>query len=115
MSLLQDTLWLSGTMIASFDPVGVTLDQVNLLSELELVDLVDKLEAAFQDDEGVVSEVAMQALRDNPKSKDWTIFLPIILEIIKKLIENRNKQTEAPLGPEVVQQQVKGPVHPRVS
>jgi hypothetical protein len=90
-SLIQDCLWLSGCMIASFDPVGVTMSQPTLLSELELEDLVAKLEVAFQDENGVATEEAMQSLRDNPNSKDWTIFIPIILEIIKKLIENRNK------------------------
>jgi hypothetical protein len=52
----------------------------------------------------------MQGLRDNPKSKDWTIFIPIILEIIKKLIENRNKSKTEELGPQIVAEQVKNSV-----
>lgn len=113
MSLLQDTLWLSGTLISSFDPVGVTLDQTGILSELEYEDLVTKLEGAFKDEEGVVTEASVQVLRDDPKSKDWSVYIPIILEIIKFLIDKRKQPKD--LGPEIVQQEIRGPVHPRVS
>jgi len=91
MSLLQDTLWLSGTLISSFDPVGVTLDQTGILSELEYEDLVTKLEGAFKDEEGEVTEASIQVLRDDPKSKNWSIYIPIILEIIKFLIDKRKQ------------------------
>ncbi len=91
MSLIQDTLWLGGNMIAAFDPVGVTLSSPSVLSELEFEDLVNKLEEAFKDESGNLTEESMQVLRNNPTGKDWTIYIPILLEIIKKLIEMRKK------------------------
>jgi len=86
--VIKQALWYSGCILEKVSPADlVTVASVETYSDLDKA--VDALEAAL------IPQVDI--LDDTVKTQDWTVFIPIILEVIRLIMERRaGKNTPAP-------------------
>jgi hypothetical protein len=102
---VKKALWIAGCLIEKVGPPTLPQgnDEVGLLSVVDRFDvLVGKLEAtAYALAEQETDEAVSLALGKAPQAstQGWEVLIPIILEIIKLIAENRRKKEQQPVPP----------------
>jgi hypothetical protein len=101
LKVLMQALWLSGCLAAKFatpqsgigfSAMGEGLDAESLECESECGDLESVLCAI--ESKCAEPETSIQSSGPPVGSQGWEVFIPLILELVKMIIENRRKKQQ---------------------
>jgi hypothetical protein len=112
VSLIKQAMWVGGCLLEKFSPSDQPTTMTVYTTVDEAVEHLDTLLERMAKSEHVVNTAATQeevAIAQDAVTKDWTVLIPVVLELIRLILENRKKKQQAPLGPSVNTQKVSGP------
>ena len=94
---IKKALWIAGCILEKVGPPTLPQgdDEVGLLDYVDKFDvLVGKLEAVAYKLAEQETEAVFTAQSPQVGTQGWEVFIPIILEIVKLIIENRKKKEQ---------------------
>jgi hypothetical protein len=90
---IAQALWVAGCLITKLSPSEVDgTPEAGIASEASLEDLLNTVELEC---EGLQREASVAAMASPvADTQGWEVLIPVILEIIKMIIENRKKKQQ---------------------
>ena len=102
---LQQALWVAGCLISKLSPPVLPQEDVGTLNVKDVDDLCADLETAVAS-----LEVSIASGGPTVGTQGWEVLIPIILELIKAIMENRKKKQQPAPAPGVVEMHFVAPV-----
>jgi hypothetical protein len=91
---VKQALWVAGCLLAKLSPPTLPQDEVGTLNVKDIDDLCADLESAVAS-----LEVSIASGGPTVGTQGWEVLIPIILELIKAIMENRKKKQQPAPAP----------------
>lgn len=95
---LKQALWVAGCLISKLSPPVLPQEDVGTLNVKDVDDLCTDLETAAKN-LNYVADVSIASGGPTVGTQGWEVLIPIILELIKAIMENRKKKQQPAPAP----------------